>query len=73
VIGRTGYEIREGSQMIRDRIRAAVGPCAGVDRERHAELVAAVVEQARLHSPANARARRIAGQRKRDGLETEGR
>ena len=65
--------MREGNRVTRrDRIRAAVGPCAGVDRERHAELITRV-EQARLHSPANARARRIAGQRKRDALVTEGR
>jgi len=65
--------MREGNRVTRRaRIRAAVGPCAGVDRERHAELVTAVVEQARLHSPVNARARRIAGQRKRDGLRTRG-
>lgn len=40
---RTGYDLREGSQLIRERIRAAVGPCAGICPDRHADLIAAVV------------------------------
>lgn len=46
--GRTGYEIREGSQMIRERIAAATGPCVGFSRELHADLVTAAVLRVRL-------------------------
>lgn len=45
---RTGHELREGSQMIRERIRAAVGECAGVCPERHADLITAAVLHVRL-------------------------
>lgn len=62
----------------RERVRKAIGPCAGVDPERHADLVTAAVLRVRLPdapdltADLNARARRIARQTKRDGLVTEG-
>lgn len=61
----------------RERIRAAVGPCAGLCAERHADLIAAVVTRRpappvlQLSDHLQSRARRIAGQRKRDGLVTK--
>lgn len=59
----------------RARVRKAIGPCAGLCPERHADLVTAAVLRVRvpdLSEDLNARARRIARQTKRDGLETEG-
>ena len=69
---------RVAEHSTRERVRKAIGPCAGLDPERHADLITAAVLRKRvpdaphLTADLNARARRIAGQRKRDGLVSEG-
>lgn len=61
---RTGYDLRQGAAMIRDRIAAATGPCVGFDRDLHmdlvAERVAHVRRQTRLHDHLTSRAAALA-------------
>lgn len=61
------------------RIRATLGPCAGVDPDAHAAAIAAEVARVRIREerrdPAldlQAEARRIASRTMTDGLQTEG-
>lgn len=58
----------------RERIRAAIGPCAGICPERHADLIAARVEQVRLATPElsdhlKSRAAALTAKRERDRSE----
>jgi hypothetical protein len=73
---RTGYDLRDGAQVIRERIASAVGPCAGIERERHIDLIAEEVLRARrvsrISDHLQSRAAAMARQDRRRPLRVKG-